>query len=174
MQAPRVQLSTHYPLGLFRAWAWIEMDLTELVYPRPAKTVGAELTSDPACSTHGMSAGGDDDFSGLRDYRPGDPPRHIAWKELARTDETLVKEYLDGARDLVWIDWNDCPESDTEQRISWLTRQVLDAQTANRRYGLRIPGAKIPPDQGSDHRHACLKQLALYGFPADHRETATG
>jgi uncharacterized protein (DUF58 family) len=164
---PRIKLSTRYPLGLVRAWAWIDMGLTELVYADPAEYVDAILTGDSGRTISGVDAGGDDDFSGLRDYRLGDPPTHIAWKAMARTGETLVKEYLGGTQDVIWIDWNACPESNVERRLSWLTRQVLDADSANRSYGLRLPAIEISPGQGAGHRHRCLKHLAMHGLSAN-------
>ncbi len=174
IQGPRIQLSTRYPLGLVRAWAWIDMGLTELVYANPADYADRMLTGDSGRTISGSDAGGDDDFFGLREYRIGDSPKHIAWKAMARTGETLVKEYLGGAQDLIWIDWNACPEPDFERRISWLTRQVLDTDSANRSYGLRLPDVEIPPGQGAGHRHHCLKQLAMHGLSTDQRMAATG
>jgi len=35
------------------------------------------------------------EFCGLRDYRPGDPLRHIHWRTWAHTGEPVVKEYQD-------------------------------------------------------------------------------
>jgi uncharacterized protein (DUF58 family) len=172
MRGPRIQLSTRYPLGLVRAWAWVDMALTELVYANPAEYADTVLTGDSGRTITGQDAGGDEDFSGLRDYRTGDSPKHIDWKAMARTGESLVKEYLGGSQDLVWIDWNACTDPNTERRISWLTRQVLDADAANRSYGLRLPGGEVPPAQGIDHRHRCLKRLAMHGLAADQKAAA--
>lgn len=173
IEVPRVQLSTQFPLGLFRAWAWIDMGQAEVVYPQPAPRIDIDLSGDPGKINSGADAGGDDDFSELRDYRIGDSPKRIAWKTLARTGEMLVKEYRGSTRDLIRIDWNDCPESDFEARISRLTRLVLDSDSANHKYGLRLPGTEIPPGQGAGHRHHCLRQLALHGSASDRRAVTT-
>ncbi len=159
---PRLLLSTRYPLGLFRAWAWINMDITEVVYPQPVPSAPMTITNHGGHSTSGQRSPGDDDFSGLKNYQIGDPPKRIAWKILARTGETLISEYHGGAHDLVWIDWDDCPASNTEQRLSLLTRRVLDAEAAGNAWGLRIPGQVIGPDRGATHQHQCLRALALY------------
>ena len=37
---------------------------------------------------------GDEDFSGLRDYREGDSPRLIAWKHLARSDTQIGRAHV--------------------------------------------------------------------------------
>lgn len=164
---PRIQLSTRFPLGLLRAWAWVNMDFNELAYPAPSRRGSRDQFGYSGQTTSGYDRGGDDDFSGLRDYRLGDPPKHIAWKALARTGETLVTEYRSGSLDVVWIDWRDFPKVDTEDRLAALTRKLLDSDEAGHRYGLRIPGLEIAPATGLAHRHACLTALALYGLPTD-------
>ncbi|MFQ5634257.1 MAG: DUF58 domain-containing protein [Gammaproteobacteria bacterium] len=160
---PRIQLSTRFPLGLLRAWAWVNIDDRELVYPAPERRASGDHFGHSGHTTSGYDRGGDDDFSGLRDYRLGDPPRHIAWKALARTGETLVTEYRSGTRDLVWIDWKDFPGTATEARLAALARKVLDTDGAGHRYGLRMPAREIRPATGAAHRHECLKALALFG-----------
>lgn len=166
---PRLQLSTRFPLGLLRAWAWVNMESRELVYPEPARRKSRDQTGFAGQTTSGYDRGGDDDFSGLRDYRLGDPPKHIAWKALARTGETLVTEYHSGSHDLVWIDWNDFPNLQTERRLSALTRKVLDVESAGLPYGMRIPGSELAPATGAAHRHECLRALALFGSAPDAR-----
>jgi uncharacterized protein (DUF58 family) len=38
---------------------------------------------------------------------------------------------------------------------------VLEAERSGSRYSLRIPGQMISAGQGTEHRHACLRALAL-------------
>src|SRR5690606_25143411 len=76
LRPTRFGLHTTYPFGLFRAWTWLRMDLACLVYPAPAAPGGA---SPPAGADSGgseLSAAGNEAFSGLRAYLPGDAPRH--------------------------------------------------------------------------------------------------
>jgi len=42
-----------------------------------------------------QSVGEEDEFIGLRDYRPGDPPRRIHWRSFAKRGEPVVKEFQD-------------------------------------------------------------------------------
>lgn len=42
-----------------------------------------------------QSVGEENEFIGLRDYRPGDPPRRIHWRSFAKRGEPVVKEFQD-------------------------------------------------------------------------------
>ena len=42
-----------------------------------------------------QSVGEEDEFVGLREYRPGDPPRRIHWRSFAKRGEPVVKEFQD-------------------------------------------------------------------------------
>ncbi|MDS4027392.1 MAG: DUF58 domain-containing protein [Candidatus Contendobacter sp.] len=42
-----------------------------------------------------QSIGEEDEFIGLREYRPGDPPRRIHWRSFAKRGEPIVKEFQD-------------------------------------------------------------------------------
>lgn len=165
----RFGIHTTYPFGLFRAWAWLRMDLECLVYPRPAAPGGAPPPLALESGSGRTEVAGYEDFSGLRSYRPGDAPRHIAWRASARTDgNLLVKEFQGGGVATRWLDWNDTQaERDTEARISRLTRWVMDAQASGERFGLRLPGVEVPLDGGEEHYQRCLRELAL--FPAGAR-----
>lgn len=158
-----LQLFTQFPLGLFRAWSWVEPELACLVYPAP------EEGAPPLPAGAGESGGahlsrGQDDFGGLREYRPGDSPRHIAWKAVARGEKMLTKEFSGEAGGLLWLDWGDLDPLGQEARLSRLTRWVTEADAAGLAYGLRLPDGEYGPAQGDAHRRRCLAALALFGL----------
>jgi uncharacterized protein (DUF58 family) len=49
----------------------------------------------PGGVTLASSVGQSEEFVSLREYRPGDPLRHIHWRSWAKTDKPVVKEFLD-------------------------------------------------------------------------------
>ncbi len=169
---PRIQISTRFPLGLLNAWAWLNLDEKELVYPCPAHRDSQNRFGNSGQTTSGYDRGGDEDFSGLRAYRLGDPPKHVAWKALARTGEMLVTEYRSGDQDIVWIDWADFHGASVEARIAGLARKVLEVENAGHRYGLRLPGIEFSPATGPAHRHECLKALALFRLANTEHQSA--
>jgi uncharacterized protein (DUF58 family) len=160
-----VTLASRYPLGLFRAWSYPYPPLSCLVYPKPlAAPLPPASSGWEAAGRRGKS--GQEDFSGLRERRPNDSPRHIAWKTVARDFEhrpLLVKQFDGGAAEELWLDWEATSHArDVETRLSLLTGWVLTAERERFRYGLRLPGRAIAPDCGPPHRDACLEALALH------------
>ena len=166
LEPGRVTLASRYPLGLFRAWSYPHPPLSCLVYPKPLTAPLPSPTSTGATSGR-LGRSGQEDFSGLRERRPHDSPRHIAWKAVARDFEhrpLLIKEFDGGTMDELWLDWQATPpHADVETRLSLLAGWVLAAERETYRYGLRLPGRTIPPDHGLHHRNACLEALALHG-----------
>ena len=163
LQAERFGVHTTWPFGLFKAWAWIYMPHPLLVYPEPASNPPAPPLRSAEQGESRASDGGQGDFSGLRDYRKGDAPRHVAWKASARLDKKLlVKEFKDGNAVSRDFDFESLPAHDIESRLSILTRWILDAESAGERYALLLPNERIPLGQGGVHRDRCLKALALF------------
>lgn len=155
-------VSTEFPLGMFHAWTWLELDMTCLVYPRPAP---AGHEPPPASGTGGMLTGdrpGLDEFAGLRHYQRGDTPRSIHWKSYPKLRQPMVKQFQETMDREFWLDWNELPGLDAEARLSQLTRWVLEAEGRHLSYGLRLPGTRIAPSRGATHQHVCLKALALH------------
>lgn len=162
----RVTVSTRYPLGLLRAWSYIDTDTSAIVYPRPA--AGCEAPPDPAYAgaEQGSLGVGADDFVGLRGYRPGDAPSRVDWKTLARERGLHTRQFGGDRADRLWLSFDALAPLDGEQRLAVLCRGVLDAERAGRHYGLRLPGETIEPGHGSRHAERCLTALALFGTTA--------
>jgi uncharacterized protein (DUF58 family) len=159
----RVLLETRFPLGLFRAWSYVEPDARCLVYPQPERSPLPQPIAEADAGALRSQASGNDDFSGLRAYQLSDSPRHVAWKAVARSDDMLTKQFTGEAAAELWLDWRLLPASlGLEQRLSRLAGWVLAAERSGIIYGLRFPGTEIAPARGDAHAAACLQALALY------------
>jgi uncharacterized protein (DUF58 family) len=156
---------TYYPLGLVRAWSWIDLDVAGIVYPRPAAAGELPLDAgrgDQGYATHDPGA---EDFSGFRNYLPGDPLRHVAWKTLAKGQPLQTREYVAYADRCVWLDWEQSSGAgDLEARLSLLCRWVLELHRMQAQYGLALPGVRIDPAAGDAQRERVLTALALFGL----------
>ena len=164
----RLTLASRYPLGLFRAWAYLYPPLSCLVYPQPIFTpLPAPMPASQAGVLGGQ--GGQEDFSGLREWQPNESTRHIAWKAVAHDIEhrpLLTKTFSGGASEELWLDWHLLPtNTPTETRLSMLCGWVLTAAQSSAdglRYGLRLPHKEIALGSGSTQQAICLEALAVY------------
>ena len=160
----KVMIATRFPLGLFRAWSYLDVGKTEPVYPAPAPpgTPPPDTRSGESGDGYGTRAGADD-FRGVRSYRPGDSLRQVDWKAWAREQGLLTKQFSGAMPPEDWLDFGAARETDLEARLARLCRWVLDAEQAQRRYGLRLPGMTVAAGRGPAHRDRCLQALADFG-----------
>lgn len=162
----RVTLTSTYPLGLWRAWSYVHFPVAAWVYPQPEpQPPPLPLKGAGAGEGHALAAGSEE-FAGLRRYEPGDTPRQIAWKALARGAGLHSKEFGGSARGQCLLDWQQLPAAlGTEARLARMTAWILAAERAQVDYAMSIPGLSTPLARGPAQRALCLKALA--GFPAD-------
>lgn len=167
MPAPRIKLRTCFPLGLLQAWSYWQPEMSVLVYPRP-EAAHLPLPMEADDTMEGEGSAGLDDFAGIRGYQPGDPLRHLAWRQIARIDPAsgaslVTKQFEGGAASRLALDFSRLPASiDVELRLSRMARWVLDAETKGVPYAFRLGSESYGPACGPAHRHACLQALALY------------
>lgn len=88
------------PFGLFQRCTRVQAGpATITVLPRRHPLPLIQLPGGAAFQITGESntnaIGNSGEFTGLRDYRPGDPLRQIHWKSWARTGRPIVKELED-------------------------------------------------------------------------------
>jgi uncharacterized protein (DUF58 family) len=158
----RLRLSSSHPFGLFRVWTWVHAPIEVLVYPRAAGSLPLPADCGSRFGTRPRGVAGADEWLGLRPFRDGDSPRQVAWKAYAREAPLLVKEYSSAGAPLRMLSLEDARQPDIEARLAQLARWIVEAEAGGDRYGLELPGRRIPAHRGSDHRHRCLSALALY------------
>lgn len=167
LDCPALMISTHYPLGITRAWTRRHRLAARcLVYPQPADDRDLLPIVADGTEAAGVALHEGDEFAGLRNYQNGDSPARISWKTLARGQGLYTKDFRQPHGMDVWIDWEEFAPHTPEMRLRLLTRAVLDADAAGLRYGLRLPDSALDPDLGDNHRAACLQTLALYEAPS--------
>ena len=94
-----VTLARSDPLGLFRALTTVPLAQTVLIlprrYPLPAIALPGTVKYQEGGVALAASVGQSDEYVALRDYRHGDPMRHIHWRSWARVGRPVVKEFED-------------------------------------------------------------------------------
>lgn len=161
-EAGTVTISSTYPLGLFRAWSPVQLNLKVLVYPKPASADGPLPGSSSVQSGQGYNKKGMDDFYGIHEYQAGDPIKQIHWKAFAKGQGLFSKQYGGEEPTEIWLDYDATAGHHVEERLSQLCRWVIDADKAGIDYGLSLPGHKVAPGHGPTQAQKCLEALALF------------
>lgn len=158
----RFTFSTTFPLGLFRAWSYFEIDKNYLVYPRPAGRTQLPEQQFYKATLLGDQGHGTDDFAGQRKYIPGDSLKQINWKASAKQQDILTKQFGGDRCEELWLDWESTNGLATEQRLSQLALWLLEAERLSFSYGLKLPHREIAPSHGEQHLKQCMTSLALF------------
>ena len=156
-------LTSVYPLGFIYHLKKFTPSQSYIVYPKPGGDVQLPASVVRRPDNQPVTDFGEgDDFSGVRDYVPGESQRHIDWKAVARGQPLMTKQFTAEAEGVVYLDFFALHFADTEERLSQLALWVIEAERAQRPYTLRLPGAEIPPAVGQSHFHQCLRALSLF------------
>ena len=87
------------PFGLMRAFTRVRAPQQVLIlpkrYPLPPIALPGAMEYQVGGVALASSVGRSDEFVALRDYRRGDPLRHIHWRSWAKTGKPIVKEFED-------------------------------------------------------------------------------
>lgn len=87
------------PLGLFRSFIKISAPRTVLIlpkrYPLPPIALPGALRYQQGGVALAANVGRSEEFVSLREYRRGDPLRHIHWRSWAKAGKPIVKEFED-------------------------------------------------------------------------------
>ncbi|HLW67041.1 MAG TPA: DUF58 domain-containing protein [Gemmataceae bacterium] len=117
-------------------------------------------------------AGSGSELLDLRDYRPGDPPKMIAWKPSARKDKLITKEFESEVpvRCTMFVDVSQAvrlgpPGKNALARLIGLSSAVAQAALANRdNVGLAMfdeaESSSLRPARGQRHLVELLRHLA--------------
>ena len=161
----RLLVETCYPLGLLRAWTWVDLKAQGLIFPKPIFDQSHNSTlSGQRDDGVLVDPLGSDDFVDLREYVPGDPIKNILWPTYARTGELAVKRYASYLEPRLWFDFAELP-GDAEEKLSRLAGLAISATQSEREFGARLPQLEIAPGIGEMHLNAFLRELALYDHP---------
>ncbi len=99
LQLTGISLAQPDPLGLCRALKKIPAPQTVLIlpkrYPLPSIALPGALRYQEGGVALAANVGRSEEFVALRDYRHGDPLRHIHWRSWAKTGKPIVKEFAD-------------------------------------------------------------------------------
>ena len=171
---PALELSSRFPLGLFRVWTVWRIEHQPLAWPAPerdAPPLPLDDSDDPADALarhpQGLPPEPGDDID-VRPWRREDRPAQVLWRRSARSlaagGGLLVRETPPPrqAREL-HLDGDRLAGLDPEARLRRLSAWVLMAEAQGQRYRLSLGPLRTEAHAGPGHRRHCLDALALWG-----------
>ncbi len=171
-----LRVSTRFPFSIFTK---------SLILPRPQEIIAVprlcriaspirqiHRAANSASSGVAMArARGDDEYYGIREYRSGDNPRRIHWRQSARTGQLMIREMSRYQDHRIWcvvhtrVDKGDAEQAERlERAISAAATVLCDALEQGARVGLICDGqpfSVMPPGAGRAYRPRLLRELAL-------------
>jgi uncharacterized protein (DUF58 family) len=160
----RVTIWSDFPLGLWRAWAYLHFPLTGIVYPAPEMPPQPLPPGEDGFDLRRSARTVDAELAGLRDYSAGDPLNRIAWKAVARGGGWYTKQFEGGGGGgALKLNWAELPPAmDVEARLARFAAWILEAEREARAFSLSLPGIELASGSGAGHRRSALSALALY------------
>jgi uncharacterized protein (DUF58 family) len=168
------------PLGLFNALRRHPLPQSLLVLPRryfvPPIALPGSMKYQQGGVAMASSVGQSDEFVSLREYRRGDPYRHIHWRSWAKTGTPIVKEHADEffvRHALVLDTLSPDPYSDSfEEAVSVAASFACTIQTQESLLDLLFAGTRaycFTAGRGLAHADQLLEVLASVRANSDDR-----
>src|ERR1043165_299762 len=166
-----VTLARPDPLGLFRAFTMIPSPQSTLVLPKRYSLPPIALPGTMKYQAGGIAlasnVGQRDEFVALRDYRHGDPLRHIHWRSWAKAGKPVVREFEDEffvRHALVLDTFSDHPRTDVfEEAVSVAASFACSVRTQESLLDLLFVGPQsfcFTIGRGVGHTEQMLEILA--------------
>jgi uncharacterized protein (DUF58 family) len=172
-----MSLVSGFPLGLAQARCADGVGVQELtIYPDVFPILSLPLRGAPSQIHRGgyllPEGAGSAEFSGIREYRRGDSPRHIHWPTTARLNELMVREFEPLASACLCITLDSSTRSNVGQGKQSTLEYAVRIAASVARYGctqnirtrLVAEAARIsliPSGSGLHHYQAILDELAI-------------
>ena len=97
LQLQGLQFSVTDPFGFCRSFSRARAPQSVLILPKryslPPISLGGANEYQPGGVSLAASVGESEEFMSVREYRRGDPLRHIHWKSTSKTGKLIVKEF---------------------------------------------------------------------------------
>jgi uncharacterized protein (DUF58 family) len=167
-----LRIITRYPFGLVERSRLVRTPDEVVVLPPVADVseVLRSLTSDIG-EFESPYRGAGTDFSGLREYQPGEHARRIHWRSTARAQRIMVMEFQREEHRTVclWLD-NYCPADEQndpvgaglfERAVILTASLALSLLQSEYEVSLRTASGSVPSGSGAHQAHRILGALAL-------------
>jgi uncharacterized protein (DUF58 family) len=167
IKLPRFRIESRFPFGLVVAWSHLQLSSCGWAYPESIEgrrqIFGGTKDDDNASLNDHFLIAGSEDFHQLREYSPGDAISRLHWPSFSK-DQLVVKTFSDYQQTDEWLDWNQFPHLENENKLSALASLAENYYAQQRVYGLRLPSCEVPMGQGGTHLQQVRQALAEFGY----------
>lgn len=166
----RVLIASEFGFGLFRTWTRLDFNQQATIFPKPQpyawqktqQSAKEPQQAENIESQHNSVKPGHDEFYQLQQYQQGEPFSRVAWKQVARGQGWLTKQFQQNLSGQLQLDFNALPEATLEQRLSLLSYAITDCSQQQIAFSLKLPNQEFPYDNSPEHTLRCLTALACY------------
>lgn len=166
----RVLIKSEFGFGLFKTWTRLDFAQQVTAYPKPVEFAWEDTQqghqqddekNSMECYQDSFESG-HDEFHQLQHYQQGEPFSRVAWKQVARGQGWLTKQYQQAHAGKLQLDFDHLPSGSLEQRLSWLCYAVKYCNDKQIAFSLKLPDQVFEFGHGSQHTSRCLTALARY------------
>lgn len=166
LELPRLQIETVYPLGIMRAWSYINFARVAWVYPKPESfewQAQYRTATTAELPTGGQYTQGQDDFERLDNYISGESLARVSWGHVARGQGMFTKHFADPVGHEQRLSYAEMPAVNQEQKLAQLAYGVVTLGRLELPFQLQLPNELTSENvvgQGEAFTQACLLRLA--------------
>lgn len=157
-ELPRLTISTVYPLGIMRAWAYARFNKKIAVYPAPLAFDGITHGQTGEQTTTAYVAG-QDEFLGLDTYKEGESLARVSWRHLASGQGMLLKQFADPVGQALAVDYFLMPSALHEDKLANLAYLLLLLKNDDALFDFVLPSGKWQ-GSGTQFVDECLVKLS--------------
>ena len=159
----RLKIISRYPFGLVSAWSYMQLTQSVFVYPQQLKPVQQANQHFNQSMDDGdqKNRHGSEEFDGLIPHQVGMNMKRVSWKHYAKTQQLMVKEFVNYSAQSVFFDFNQL-QGNTESRLQQLSYLISNACQQGIPYGLQLEIRLFEVDEGKQHCQKCLEALSRF------------
>ena len=129
---PRVRIQSSYPAALFEAWKILKTNEEVIIYP--AKRGHKEFPQSGSASQDSVGI-----LKEIREYQPGDSPKRIHWRSLAKSGNLRTLLHEGNENQVCHLDWGHVQHLSLESKLEQLTLWITMAQIQGSPWQLKLP-----------------------------------
>ena len=159
--APKITISSRFPLGIFCAWSYVFFDEHYYVYPQPLEPGFWPLPIAKEQLIHQHSLGQDELYDLKQVQHPWSEPNRIAWKIAAKGQGWYIKTMISPKGDY-WLFRLSDLTTGLETKLQYISYWLYAAEANGYTYSIELDKRSYDFSRGNEHLKYLLRQLALY------------